>query len=199
MTYAQRYVRGMQSSDVDHRDETNDGDELPAEPPTADGPVATGRRPIDWKLAFASLPIALGIFLIGWALQQAVTGDEVTNLPDAIQEISPPPDAVQVLAQTDVVADLAEGYFGRMEIDGVAFDTMLIEDFSNDNVEPGTQIDIPPGVVFEPGNDTLTFTPGPAIDIDRFAEGLHTVDVIYWKLELGEGTARTYSWTFNVV
>ena len=189
----------MQSSDVDHRGEADAGDELPAVPASADEPALSGRRPVDWKLAFASLPIALGIFLIGWALMRGVTGDEVTKLPDAIEEISPPPDAVQVLAQTDVVVDLAEGYFGRMEIDGVAFDTMQQSEFASQSVEPGTQIDIPAGVVFEPGNDTLRFTPGPEIDIDRFAEGTHTVKVIFWKLELGEDTARSYTWTFNVV
>jgi len=194
-----RYVRVMQPSDQDRRAEADKSDVMPSQSEIADQPAPSGRRPVDWKLAFASLPIALGIFLIGWALVSSVTGDEVTKLPDAIEEINPPPDAVQVLAQTGVVADLAEGFFGRMEIDGVAFDTMLMQDLTNNNVEPGEQVDIPDGVVFEPGNDTLTFTPGPSIDLDRFGEGLHTVDVIYWKLELGEGTARTYTWTFNVV
>ena len=99
--------------------------------------------------------------LIGWAVVRGVTGDDVSELPDAIESIAPVPDAVQVLAQSQVVVDLDEGYEGRLRIDGIDFPTLRMEDLTNDDVEPGEQVEIPPGVVFEPGNDTLTFTPGP--------------------------------------
>ena len=122
-----------------------------------------------------------------------------TQLPDAIEQITPVPDAVQVLSQSQVVVDLAEGYEGRLRIDDVEFPTLRMENLTNDDVEPGEQVEIPAGVVLEPGNDTLTFTPGPDIDIERFDEGLHTVRVTYWPSDRGEGAARSYSWTFNVV
>lgn len=168
-----------------------DGDD-PFEPPPS-------RRPFDWKLWIACLPIALGIALIGFGLATSITGDDVTKLPDAIESISPPPDAVQVLAQTNIVVDLAEGYEGRLTIDDIDFPTRRLEDFSNPNVEPGTQVDIPAGVLFEAGNETLTFTPGPDIEITRFTEGNHTVRVVYWRTSVGEQEARSYTWTFNVV
>ena len=112
---------------------------------------------------------------------------------------APVPDAVQVLAQSQVVVDLVEGYEGRLRIDGVDFPTLRMEDLTNDDVEPGEQVEIPPGVVFEPGNDTLTFTPGPGIEIEDFDDGIHRVTVLYWPVERGEGAARSYSWAFNVV
>ena len=94
-----------------------------------------------------------------------MTGDEATDLPDAIEEITPAPDAVQVLQQTQVVVDLAEGYEGRLIIDDVALATIRLDEVGSVDVEPGEQVDVPPGVVFEPGNGTLTFTPGdPATD-----------------------------------
>ena len=162
-------------------------------------PPVPRRRRIDPKLAVASLAIAVGMVLIGWAILRGVTGDDVSQLPAAIERISPVPDAVQVLAQSQVVVDLAEGYEGRLQIDDVEFPTLRMENLTNDDVDPGEQVEIPAGVVFEPGNDTLTFTPGPGIDIERFDDGIHNVRVIYWPADRGEGAARSYSWTFNVV
>jgi hypothetical protein len=162
-------------------------------------PERRWRGRIDGKLAGASVAIAVGLVLIGYAVARSVTGDEVTHLPAAIERISPVPDAVQVLAQSQVVVDLAEGFEGRMTVDGVEFPTQRMEDLTNDNVEPGTQVEIPPGVVLEPGNDTLTFTPGPGIDVEKFDDGVHRVTVIYWPTERGEGAARSYSWSFTVV
>jgi hypothetical protein len=154
---------------------------------------------IDRKLAVASLAIAIGLVLIGWAVVRGVTGDDVSQLPEPIERIDPVPDAVQVLAQSQVVVDLAEGYEGRLRVDGIDFPTMRMEELTDDDVEPGEQVEIPPGVVLEPGNDTLTFTPGPGIEIESFDDGLHRVTVLYWPVERGEGAARSYSWAFNVV
>ena len=210
---SRQYRHGMPMSDVDEHDDdvVRDGSDLvPAAATTGidegdggdrDDPIepTPNRRSFDWKLWIACLPIAAGVVLIAFGLATSITGDDVTKLPAAIESISPPPDAVQVLAQTNVVVDLAEGYEARLTIDGIEFPTRRLEEFSNANVEPGTQVDIPAGVLFEPGNDTLTFTPGPDIEITRFGEGTHTVRVVYWRAAVGEQEARSYSWVFNVV
>ena len=103
--------------------------------------------------------IAVGVVLIVFAVARSVTGDEATDLPDAIESISPAPDAVQVLQQTQVVVDLAEGYEGRLIIDDLALPTIRLDELASVDVAPGEQVEVPPGVVFEPGNGTLTFTP----------------------------------------
>lgn len=209
-----RYVHHMQSSDVDQRGGDDAGPPAPATPgsPVESDTIDTShtadrvdelattsiRRRIDWKLALAALPISIGLVLIGFGLLRSVSGDDVTNLPDAIEGITPTPDAVQVLAQTNVIVDLAEGYEGRLIVDGLQFETQAMEDLIA-NPEPGTQVDIPPGVVFERGNAVLTFTPGPDIAIERFSEGSHTVQVVYWRTEIGESDARSYTWVFNIV
>lgn len=147
----------------------------------------------------ASLAIATGLVLIGFGIARSVTGDDVTKLPPAIESISPVPDAVQVPSQTQIVVDLNTGYVGRLAIDRVNYPTVNLADFGRQDVEPGAQVDIPPGVVFEPGNATLTFTLGEEIGLDEFDPGEHTVVVVYWRQLLGENTARSYTWTFNVV
>jgi hypothetical protein len=166
-----------------------------------DRPGSTpGRRSFDWKLWIASLPIAVGVLLIAYGVSVSITGDEATKLPEQIESIAPVPDAVQVLAQTNIVVDLEEGYEGRLTIDDVEFPTQRLEDFNrSNNAAPGTQIDIPAGVLFEGGNDTLTFTPGPDIAITKFTEGNHTVRVVFWRASVGEQEARSYSWSFNVI
>lgn len=156
-------------------------------------------RRIDPKLAVASLVIALGLVLIVVALARSVTGDEVTNLPSAIEAITPAPDAEQVLQQTNIVVDLLDGYEGRLVIDDVALPTIRQNELAPADVTPGEQVTVPPGVVFEPGNATLTFTPGGDGPIETFEPGAHTVQVIYWKTVEGEARARSYTWTFITI
>jgi hypothetical protein len=164
------------------------------------GPTPTRRRRFDVQLAIASLVIACGLALIVFGLLRSVTGDDVTKLPDAIESISPVPDAVQVPSQTDVFVDMDAGYGGRLEIDGVSFDTVDLDTLRTADIEPGAQVDVPAGVVvYDAGNATLRFTPARDTAIERFAEGNHTVRVEYWRLEQGPGRAKSYTWTFHVV
>ena len=116
-------------------------------PASDSGPSPRRRRRPDPKLALASLAIAFGLVLIGYGLVRSVTGDEVTNLPSAIEAISPVPDAVQVPAQTEVLVDLEASYAGRLTIDGAALETVDISTLTNEGVEPGAQVDVPPGRV----------------------------------------------------
>lgn len=160
--------------------------------------VSLRGRPIDVKLLIASFAIAAGIVLIGVALLSAESGAD-DDFPSAIESVSPVPGAVQVLAQSQVVVDLATGYEGRLVIDSREFDTIRLDEIGSADVEPGAQVDVPPGVVFEPGNSTLTFTPGEGAPIERFAPGTHAVSVIYWKIEEGPRAARSYGWSFEVI
>jgi hypothetical protein len=155
-------------------------------------------RRLDKKLLVASLVIAFGLVLIGYALGKSVTGDEASNRPTAVEEITPTFEAIQVPQQATIVADLVSGYFGYLEIDGVVLPTVRLDEVGSQEVEPGEQVTFPPGARYEPGNATLTFTPGADQDIDAFGAGVHTVRVVFWKEIDGPDTARSYSWTFTV-
>jgi hypothetical protein len=165
---------------------------------TAVGSQRTRRR-VDPKLLVASLVIAIGLVLIGYALLRAVTGDEAANLPPAVEEVTPSPAAIQVPQQSQVVADLKAGYEGRLVIDGVQLPTIRLDQLGSVDIEPGEQIDVPPGVLYEPGNATLTYTPSENAPIERFESGPHTVTVIYWLSEQGPSRARSFTWTFTSV
>lgn len=174
--------------------------DAPVEPPADASPAATRRRRrLDSTILIVSLVVGLGITLVLRGLFIGVTGDERANLPDSIEEVLPVPDAEQALSQTNVFVDLAGGYTGVLIVDGVEIPTVNIDELSDDAVEPGEQVSIPPVTVYEPGNATLTFTPGSDAPITEFVDGEHRVTVLYWPLDEGRRRARTYSWTFNVV
>lgn len=172
------------------------------EPAAAPSPAPDTRswwKRLDKKLLVASLLIAIGLVLIGFAVSRGVTGNEAAHLPAAVEEITPVFDAIQVPQQTTVVADLANGYQGRLVIDDVALPTIRADEVDSQDVKPGEQVKIPPGVRFEPGNATLSFTPGAGQAIKNFDAGRHTVVVIYWRTIEGERTARSYTWSFTTV
>jgi len=85
-------------------------------------------RRLDKKLLVASLIIAIGLVLIGYGLSQSVTGDEASNMPDAVEEVTPAFDAIQVPQQTTIVADLESGYFGYLTVDGVELPTVRLDE-----------------------------------------------------------------------
>lgn len=134
---------------------------------------------------------------MGFALSLAVTGDEGAHLPDQIERIEPVSGATQTPAQTSVFVDLVSGYEGVLVIDGLELETVNLNDL-RDPTKPGQQITVPPTTVYESGNATLTFDPSPESTITTFTQGRHVVQVIYWETVEGRGSARSYSWSFEV-
>lgn len=149
------------------------------------------------KLLLASFTIAICLVAMGFALSIAVTGDEGANLPAQIERIEPVAGATQTPAQTSVFVDLIPGYEGVLVIDGLELQTINLADL-RDQAAPGQQVTLPPTTVYEPGNATLTFDPSPASSITSFTQGRHVVQVIFWESVEGRGSARSYSWSFEV-
>jgi hypothetical protein len=155
-------------------------------------------RKLDLKLLAASFGIAVGLVLMGLGFRAGITGDEAIGLPDDIEEVDPVRGATQVPQQTRVFVDLPEGFEGTLTIDGVRLPTFSLSDLPT-QVGPGREVVLPPGVVFEPGNVTLTFEPGPSQVIERFDTGEHRVTVVYWRTADGRDSARSFTWTFYAV
>jgi hypothetical protein len=165
-------------------------------------PIATRwwRRRPDKQLVVVSLVVAVGLVLVARGIAVGITGDERSNLPDQVEEVDPVPEAVQVLSQTRVFVDLTAGYTGAIVIDGTEIPTVDVGDLAEEqNLQPGQQIDLPPETIYEPGNATLTFTPSDGALITEFTSGLHTAQVIFWKVDEGRQRPRSYTWTFTVV
>ena len=166
----------------------------------APGAEAQHRRfKLDKTLVVVCLIVGLGLALVTRGLLVGVTGDDRSNLPDAIERVEPVPDAEQALSQTAVFVDLAAGHTGVLVIDGVPIETIDVSEVADDRVDPGEQVSIPPGAVYEPGNATLTFIPSAGAPIEQFLDGVHEVTVRYWPLDENEQRARSYTWSFNVV
>ena len=185
-----------------------DGDTSDSTPDTAvDGPsdaTASGRpgRQLDRGLLIASLAIAVGLLLIIFGFTTALTGDDGIDRPEAIESVQPVENAVQVLQQERVVVDLQAGYEARLVIDGIELPTTVIGQSDVDPFEqpaPGQQIDLPTTAVFDPGNSVISFQPVEGAPIESFTEGLHDVQVIFWKIEDGPEQALSYRWEFNVI
>ncbi|MEO1055732.1 MAG: hypothetical protein AAFY28_02325 [Actinomycetota bacterium] len=165
---------------------------------TADSGVSPPRRRrrIDVGLMIASGVIAAGLLLIVFGFLRAVTGDEGIDRPDAIESLSPVEDSVQVLRQEGVVVDFEFGYEAVLIIDGIELPTEILGQIE---AEPGQQLALPPTAVFDAGNAIISFQPVDGAPIEEFTAGLHEATVIYWKTEDGPDTARSYSWSFNVI
>jgi hypothetical protein len=161
------------------------------------------RRRVDVRLMLASFGIAIGVVVVVLGVLRSVTGREQQGLPDAIETIDPIRGATQVPQQTRVFVDLVNGYEAIMLIDGLELDVFSL-DGDVGQAPPALggdqeEVIVPPGAIYEPGNNTLTFTPGPSQPIEAFRTGLHTVTIRYWLTADGPGRFRTFNWTFYVV
>jgi hypothetical protein len=145
------------------------------------------------------LVLGVGIFLVIRGLLVGITGDDRADLPPFVESVDPVPEAVQIPNQSSVFVDLESGFTGVLIIDDVELETVNIDELGQSDVEPGQQIDLPPVTRFEPGNNTLTFTPNETAAITDFDNGVHTAEVVYWRIEDGRQFARSFAWTFTVV
>lgn len=162
------------------------------------GRVTTrARRPFDKKLFLASVGMALGLTVIILGFRTGLTGREASNLPDAIEGISPADDA-RVLRQSQVIVDFVDGFIARLVIDDIELPTTRLDELVTSGTQPapGAQVDLPPTAIFDPGNYTISFLPQPGAPIESFTQGEHTAKVIYWPIDEDESRARAYSWTF---
>jgi hypothetical protein len=189
---------------VDDVDDDTSDRTLDADAKDTAGAAPTGRRGrrLDRGLLIASLAIAGGLLLIIFGFTTALTGNDGIDRPDAIESVQPVENAVQVLQQERVVVDLEAGYEARLVIDGIELPTTVIGQSDVDPFEqpaPGQQVELPTTAVFDPGNSVISFQPVEGAPIESFTEGLHEVQVIFWKIEDGPEQALSYRWEFNVI
>jgi hypothetical protein len=161
------------------------------------------RKRIDPKLMLASLGIAVGLMFIIVGIRTSITGDELQGLPDQIESVNPVRGATQVLQQTAVFVDLAEGYTGVLVIDGVELETVSLDAIGIQPVgstsDPGGQVSLPAATIYEPGNATLTFEPSDAALITGFSTGRHEATVVFWKIDESRAQSSSFRWDFYVV
>lgn len=161
-------------------------------------PASTPRR-LNKELLLISVAVGVGLTLVALGFLSGTTGREALGYPDAIVDISPAPNDRQVLSQTEIRVDLQDGYEAVLVLDGIEIPTTPLADIAGGGAEPGQQIDLPPTAIYDQGNSLIRFTPSDGAVIESYSVGRHDVTVIFWEIEKGRNTARSYSWSFEVL
>jgi hypothetical protein len=149
------------------------------------------------RLAF-SIAIALGLTLVGLGVRASRTGRDATNLPDAIDRMSPA-DGDRVLRQSQIVVDFAAGFEAELIIDDVLLPTTRLDELTSGGAAaaPGAQVELPPTAVWDPGNATISFQPQVGAVFEEFSQGEHVGVVRYWRIADGRPRVRSYTWRFT--
>lgn len=152
---------------------------------------------VDRARLLASVGIAFGLVLVVVGFRTALTGDDARTFPDAIERMSPA-DGDRVLRQAQIIIDFVVGYEATLTIDGIALPVTRLDELSASGgaLSPGSQVELPPTAVYDPGNHVLSFQPQMGALIEEFSQGEHIVVVTYWKTLDGPEKSRTYQWRF---
>jgi hypothetical protein len=161
--------------------------------------VRPRKRRISPEILVVSGAIALGLTLVFFGLTTATTGRDALRYPDAIVDISPAPNDRQVLSQTEILVDLADGFEAVLVLDGIELPVTRLEEVAGLLAKPGQQIELPPTAIYDQGNSLIRFEPRSGALIERYQVGVHQAKVIYWKIEEGRQASRSYSWSFEVL
>jgi len=157
------------------------------------------KRRLSPEILVVSGAVALGLILVFLGLSSATTGRDALGYPDAIVDISPAPNDRQVLSQTEILVDLADGYEAILFLDGIELPVTRLEDVAGLLAEPGQQIELPPTAIYDQGNSLIRFEPREGAPIERYGVGVHQAKVVFWKIEDGPVASRSYSWSFEVL
>ena len=83
-------------------------------------------KKIDYKLLVISVGISAGLVLFVLGVRSGLSGRDATNLPEAIEQISPG-QGERVLRQSQVIIDFIEGYTATLTIDGIELPTTRLD------------------------------------------------------------------------
>jgi hypothetical protein len=158
----------------------------------------TARRKIDKQSLLVSIGLAVGLVLIALGMRTGLTGRDASNLPDAIESISPA-NGDKILRQSQVIVDFVEGYNAVLTIDDIELPTTRLDELTANGAapKPGAQVELPPTAIFDPGNYIISYQPQAGAPIEEFTQGDHIASIRYWKIQDGEQTARIYNWKFS--
>lgn len=154
------------------------------------------KRPLNRQKLVVSTGVGIGLFLILTGVRSAETGRDAQRLPDVIESINPGP-GDEVLRQSQVFVDLVEGYNAELIIDGITLETTRLDELSAEaNAKPGSQVNIPPTAIYDPGNFTISFLPQDGAAIEGFEQGDHRATVVYWKVTDDKSKSKSFTWEF---
>ncbi|TSA53943.1 MAG: hypothetical protein D4R44_02540 [Actinobacteria bacterium] len=154
-------------------------------------------KKVDYKLLIMSIGISVGLVFFVLGMRIGLTGRDATNLPDAIEQISPG-EGERVLRQSQIIVDFTDGYTATLTIDGIELPTTRLDELvaTGKQTTPGAQIELPATAIFDFGNYIISYLPQQGGPITQLAQGEHSGSVRFWLIKEGKDKFRTYSWTF---
>ncbi|HPU38671.1 MAG TPA: hypothetical protein PLS63_03790 [Microthrixaceae bacterium] len=153
---------------------------------TGDGPQPPRRKerrelPDRWAYTIMALLILVSIAGIAVAVTIASTGGDKTSevLPEYVDRLEPTSGS-QILQQSTVGVDVAEGYDAFLIVDGKEIKTTA------------------DGLVKQLSTGIVQFTPGPGRPVETLPSGRNCVTAMVWLAKDGERTAKPTNWCFEV-
>lgn len=134
-----------------------------------------------WAYSIMALLIIGALAGIVVATMAASTGDDRTSevLPEYVDRLVPTSGS-DVLSQSTVGVDVAEGYDAYLIIDGK---------------EIKTQAD---GLIRQPNKGIVQYTPGEGRPVESLPSGRNCVTAMVWEITDGPKTAKPTNWCFEV-
>lgn len=143
------------------------------------------------------MPTRIKVMLVGllavivggtvYIFNNAVTGSGTDDLalPGYVEGLIPSPGS-EVLSQSEVGVDLAEGYDAFLVIDGTPV-TNKVSDTESD------------GLFVDAGRHVVQYNPGPGRTVEALATPESCVSAWVWRVIDGQETAKQTYWCFDVI
>ncbi len=152
--------------------------DAPAPPAQPAAPVAPTARQVWGRRLVIGLVLGVAFAIAAWGMRGTVSG-EGPSTNRVVQVRSPGPDAL-VLRQTEVGADLREGFDGRLVINGIAVPEDQMEGVVDPTSTEASQDGKTPAL--RPNNRRhVFFAPGPGKVLEKLPQGKVTITVNYFR------------------
>ena len=167
-----------------------------APPPTAS--TAPSRRATWlWRLAALVVVALAGALLYVAATNGAET--KQTDTGDLVVTKLTPGDGAKALRQTQVGADLLEGFDGRLTINGTPIPEAQMDGVVDPSSPEARSADPNQPVRLRPNNrNRVFFVPGQAKVIEKLPQGKNTITVTYFRDGAPSLQRGSLTWTINV-
>lgn len=146
------------------------------------GPLRARRELSDrWAYTIMALLVLVAVAGIVVAVMVASTGADRASetLPDSVERLIPASGS-EILAQSTVGIDVAQGYDAYLIVDG-------------NEISEGTD-----GLVRQTGTGLVQFTPGEGRPVTELPSGRNCMTAMVWKATDGQNTAKPVNWCFDV-
>lgn len=168
-------------------------DAPPLDPSSAPGVAPSATRV--WGRRIAILALVAGAFaVLAYGCSRGDTSATKSADPVIVEQFPGP--GARALRQTEVGAELQQGYDGRLTINGIAIPEGQMEGA----VDPRTTSakDIKQFGIRPNNRNRVFFQPGPGKVITGFETGQVTIVLRYFPDHQDDGTGRIVSWTIAV-